>query len=496
MLYIFDLKNISHGKKKGERKIMNQEQSSGKQYPENYPYQEDEIDLIDYLRVLWKWKVFIVLMVILGTGVTLGITMLTHPANHVTKCTISLNFPGIEQHTNPDGSLFSKEQIITPAILTKATASLQKKEKDFHKEGIREMVDIKGVIPPEVQEKIEAAEKKKESYPFFPNQFSLTITTEQANIFSIKERDQILLSIVDEYRKEFEKTYREKPLVIIEFPANFLANSDYLDAITTFKVRTNNFIKFLDSKIAEAGFFRSQKTGDSFVDMKNDLELLNTIEISEIEATVKTLGLTKNIENLINVYLHQIRTIDVERKKKENEALVARKLLKDMKQPGGYEPSKGAFAEKGGTSLVLDTSFIKDLVKEDSSALLLKTALQAEIKAKNLEVDKEFLNEEIALLKGKGKGKEKEKESTAHVEIGLKNIESRIIALSRRANELKKEYLEKLINNAVQVTRDPETYKTRDVSMKKIVLLAGVVALFMSVFLAFFIEYIRKHREQ
>ena len=68
--------------------------------------------------------------------------------------------------------------------------------------------------------------------------------------------------------------------------------------------------------------------------------------------------------------------------------------------------------------------------------------------------------------------------------------------MSKRANKLKMEYLEKLINNAVQVTHDPETYKTRDVSMIKIVLLAGVVALFMSVFLAFFIEYIRKHREQ
>ncbi|WP_299983271.1 hypothetical protein [Desulfobacula sp.] len=474
---------------------MNQEESPGKQYPENYPYQEDEIDLIDYLRVLWKWKVFIVLMVILGTGVTLGITMLTHPAKHVTECTISLNFPGIDKHKNPDGELFNKEQVITPAILTKATAFLQKKKKEFAGEGIRGMVDIKGIIPPEIKEKIKAAEKKKESYPFFPNQFSLTITTEQADIFSIKERDQILLSIVDEYRKEFEKTYGEKPLIVIKFPANFLANSDYLDAISTFKVRTNNFIGFLDSKIEEAGFFRSQKTGDSFIDMKNDLELLNNIEISEIEATVKTLKLTKNTENLINVYRHKIRSIDVERKKKENEALVAGKLLKEMKQSGGYEPSKGAFDEKGGTSLVLDTSFIKELVKEDSSALLLKTALQAGIKAKNLQVDKEFLEEEIALLKEEKKGREKNKENTARVETGLKNIESRIIALSKRANELKKEYLEKLINNAVQVTHDPETYKTRDVSMKKIVLLAGVVALFMSVFLAFFIEYIRKHRE-
>ncbi|MBW2595590.1 MAG: hypothetical protein JRC93_06385, partial [Deltaproteobacteria bacterium] len=250
----------------------------------------------------------------------------------------------------------------------------------------------------------------------------------------------------------------------------------------TFKVRTGNFIKFLDSRIAKAGFFRSQKTGDSFIDLKNDLELLDNIKISGIEANIKTLKLTKNKENLINVYRHKIRTIDVERKKKEKEALIAKKLLKDMKQPGRYEPSKGAGREKGETNLILDTTFIKDLVKEDSSALLLKTALQAEIRAKNLEVDKEFLEEEIALLREKEK--EKEKENIAYIQTGLKDIEDKIVVLSKRANDLNREYLGRLINNAIQVVNDPETSSVRGK-------IAGIVALFMFVFLAFFIEYIR-----
>ena len=276
-------------------------------------------------------------------------------------------------------------------------------------------------------------------------------------------------------------------MVVIEFPANFLANSDYIDTINTFKARVDSFINFLDAKIAKAGFLRSQKTGDSFIDIKNDLELLNNISISKTEAAIKTLKLTKNKDNLINLYRHKIRTIEVERKKKENEALVAKKLLKDMRQSERYEPSKGAVGKKGETNLVLDTSFIKDLIKEDSSSLLLKTALQAEVKAKNLEVDKKFLEEEIALLKEK----EKEKENIAFVVTDLKDIEGRIVALSKRANELNIEYLGKLVSNVVQVVRDPETSSVRSKSVIKIVLLATVVALFMAVFLAFFIEYIK-----
>ncbi|OEU69358.1 MAG: hypothetical protein BA864_03520 [Desulfuromonadales bacterium C00003093] len=93
------------------------------------------------------------------------------------------------------------------------------------------------------------------------------------------------------------------------------------------------------------------------------------------------------------------------------------------------------------------------------------------------------MEEEIAFLK--------EKENIAFVVTDLKDIEGRIVALSKRANELNMEYLGKLVSNAVQVVRDPEISSVRPKSVKKIVLLATVVALFMAVFLAFFIEYIK-----
>ena len=146
---------------------MNHEETQKQQYDQ---YQEDEINLIDYLRVIWKWKVFIALIVILCAGAAMGLTLVKYPAKQIKECVISLNFPGIEKHKNPDDTLFSKEQIITPAILTRATAFLQEKDKSSPEEDIRGMIAIKTVIPPEVQEKMKKAEKKKESYTFYPNQ--------------------------------------------------------------------------------------------------------------------------------------------------------------------------------------------------------------------------------------------------------------------------------------------------------------------------------------
>ena len=442
-------------------------------------YYEDEIELIDYLRVLWRWKWVIALMVVICAGAAIGITMVKYPTKYATECIIALNFPGIEKHRNPDGTLFDKNQIITPAILSRAVASLQKEETL----SLRGIIAIKAIMPPDVQE------KRKESYAFFPNQFSLTLATEQKDIFSEEEKSLILLSIVDEYRKEFERKYGEEPLVAINFPDDFLANYDYGEVVDTFKTKIDTFIKFLDSKVKKAGFFRSQKTGRlSFIDIKSDAESLRNIELSKTEAIIGTLKLTKNKEDLINQYKYNIRKIEIRKRKKEKEALVAHRLLKEMRQTGRYELSKEASSEKG-TSLVLDSSFIENLIKNDYFSSLLKTALKAEVEAKNLEVDKEFLEKKIDLLKGKKEGKEKEK--IACIQESLKAIQDKIRLLSQRANDLNMEYLRRSVAGAVQVIKDPETFETRSGNLKKTALLAAVVGLFFSIFLAFFIEYIR-----
>lgn len=450
----------------------------------NDPYYEDEINLIDLLRVLWKWKYFIVILIVLCSGVAIGITTVIYPARYVTNCIISLNFPGIEEHKNPDNTMFAKGQIITPNILMRATSFLQKDDKSFSEIDLREMIGIEPIISPRNVKK-----KEKEPDKFYPNKFNLTLTSGKDGIFSTKKKNQILTTIVNEYRADFERKYEQEPLVVVEFPANFLANSDYIDVVKTFKEKIDIFIKFLNFKIKKAGFFRSQKTGESFIDLKSDLELLKNIEVAQIEATIETLKLTKNKENIINLYRHQIRVIEVERKKRQNEALVAKELLKDMRQSEEYRLQKGAVSNKGDTSLVLDTTFIQNLVKEDSSSFLLKTALEAEVAAKKKGVDKDYLQKEIAILEGTEKGTEKEK--ITFVQTKMKDIKDRIIVLSTKANNMNSEYLGALFSNAVKVIEAPKTYKTRAVSIKKIVLLSSVAALFMAIFSAFFIEYIK-----
>jgi len=456
---------------------------------------EDERELMDYLRLIWKYKIVIVLMIVLCAGVSVGVTMVKYPAKHITECIISLSFPGIEKHKNPDGTLFDKTEIIAPAILSRATAFLREANEDLPIESIRGMVGVKGIIPPEIQEEMKKAEERQESYTFFPNQFSLALTREAKGLFSTEQTHQILLLIIDEYRKEFERKYAEEPLVVLNFPDDFLLDHDYCEIIDIFQIRIDNFIKFLDSKIKKAGFFRSRETGLSFIDIKNDVELVRDIKLYGVKAVIKTSRPTKNRENLISKYRDKIRNIDMQKRKKEEEALVTNKLLKEMREMLRYEPSRAIDSGREEATLVLDSSFIENLIKEDSQSMLLRRALESGIDAKRLEVDKEFLEQEIAILKEKekeGGERERERQKIAYVQETLKIIKDRIKILAKEANALNVEYLKGLVGGAVQIVKAPETYVTRSTSLKNIVLLAGVVGLFFAIFVSFFIEYIRK----
>ena len=470
---------------------MTNNEPNQQQYPQNYPPYEDEINLIDYLRVIWKWKLFIVLMVILCAGAAMGLTLVKYPAKQITQCVISLNFPGIEKHNNPDGSMFAKEQIITPAILTKASAFLEKENQITA--DIRAMIDVKPIIPPEILARIEDAEKKKETYNFFPNQFSLVLISQRKKIFFAAEKERILHEVICEYRKEFERKFTEEPLVTINISADFLAKYDYPEIVSIFQTKIHNFIKFLDAKIKKAGFFRSQKTGASFVDIRDDIELLQNIELANAESVVETLKLTKNREDLINKYKYRIKEIAIQEKKKEREAAIALKLLKETEHGDryGYSGSGSNREKAGSTSLVLDSSFIENLVKNDYYTFLLKTALKADVEAKSLGVDKEFLEEKITALKDKEKEKEKEKEKVARLKQSLKSIRQKLISESDKANEINKEYLKKIVSGAVKVVSGPEISMIRAKSMKKIALLAVVVSFFFAIFFAFFIEYLK-----
>jgi len=78
---------------------MNQQQSNQQQYPQNYPPYEDEINLIDYLKVLWKWK-WLIMAGTLVCGIVAAVISLQMPKIYEISTVIEPGIAGVKS----DGS--------------------------------------------------------------------------------------------------------------------------------------------------------------------------------------------------------------------------------------------------------------------------------------------------------------------------------------------------------------------------------------------------------
>ena len=465
------------------------------------PY-EDEIELMDYILVLWKRKWIIIIGTMLFFLVGFTYTYLhnrySSDIKYVTEKVVQLNFQGIEKHRNPDGSQFEKEQLITPNILSMTSASFSKSDDNSNLVGLRGMIDINSITPPEVLEKIKVAEEKKETYTFFPNTFSIVLATPDDTL-SKKERNQIIYSILSNYKNEFVRKYGEEPLLLTNFPTDFLIINDHSAIARMLKDKINNNINWVDSKIKSAGFFRSKETGLSFHDIRFEANMIND-NIVQLEKIILTFNLTKSREKLVELLTANIQDIEKLKQKKRARASLARELLGELKAPKAYNISSQTDRQRETSqpSVTFDQSFIADLIKNNAYLFLMKEAMETGTMASDLSIEKQFLENRIVQIKNEGSQKLTTYKTEEHITKELESAIGRIIALSKKANILNREHLTATLHNIIQVISEPQFSKIVKGarSIKKNVVLATVVGFFLTIFLAFFIEYLSKYKSQ
>ncbi|MCF7792268.1 MAG: hypothetical protein K9M56_09775 [Victivallales bacterium] len=99
-------------------------------------YRDDEINLIDIFKNLWRKRAFIIISSILAVLIIItafGLYYLSQPKTQIANLEFSLNFSGYSQGEYPNGSKFSENDIIAPVVLRKVynKNNLDKYFKDF-----------------------------------------------------------------------------------------------------------------------------------------------------------------------------------------------------------------------------------------------------------------------------------------------------------------------------------------------------------------------------
>ncbi len=439
---------------------------------------EDEISLYEILSILWRRKVLILISVFVCVAITGMYLFFFNKPIALTSTTISLNFKGIEKHINPDGSTFNKSQIIGPPILSNID-QLNNRNADII-ENIGDNISIEGVIPPAVAERLE----KSPDETFLPNLFTLTIKSGEANPISDSERYEILTAIFDEYKNDFSKKYINEAYISDNFPADFFDANDYNEILSILVIRINKALNLLDQKIKSVGNYHSPVINKSFTDLRAEFQILKSIDIKRLNDVADNLNLTKN-KTLYEIRLkQQIKSLEMANNKETARSLIAEELLRKIMP----ESNSGSKSTNVNTGIELDSSFIEKLRKENNLSYLLKTILESKSNANNYLLQ---MNKIIERLEELSQTRNTSEKTMTFLESSLKQLISTYRALTIDLNALNREFLTIKYANAIKIERLPVSILTKAMNTSLTLALAGIASLFISIFAAFFIEYLK-----
>ncbi len=438
---------------------------------------DDKIELMDLFFVLWRRKWLIICFVCFFMLITIVFLRIQQNKVLRSEIQIALNFEGVDKGLYPDGSVFERNDIISPLVLSKVGLDVD----------LTRHIFIEGIIPNRIQEKSE----KNMSFVYHPNKFKIILIDKNGSLFnSSEERADVLMKIVKIFKAIFKERFIDEPLIVFSFPDDFIQTNEYDDIVQIFKHRLNLLKQVLEQKGKESTLFQSTDKGNSFSRLLSELDILNSIDLDGIASKIINFHFVKDKASFSAKIQNDIKNIDYERLKNEKMAETSFELLKTVMVGSDRRPDKQI---SSGTQFMLDSSSLKQLKADDYVAYLIKFNLEAKTSAidKNIEIAK--LKDRIEGLKNNGK---LANIKTEEIINELKTIQDKISRLAQKANTINKKYLEFNYGKMIRLVNTPEHIVKYKYKTNLILSMAFAVSIFVAVFFAFLADYVIRYRKK
>ncbi|MBU8910997.1 MAG: hypothetical protein KOO65_06975 [Desulfobacterales bacterium] len=409
--------------------------------------QEDEIDLIDCLLVLWKWKWLIIAGTLICTVIAVIISF-QMPKIYEVSMAMEPGIAGVKE----DGSFIYIDSVANMNGKIAGGIYNRKVEKALQLDPLKTTIKFKSAIV------------KKATIINIASQWQ-----EKDIDLGVKAVRQLFILLSNDYRKIIERRKGD-------YDKQILMEQN---EITKIKIQRKDIDQQIFMKQNEIVKIKTQSKD---IDKQIKLKLSEIEKIrNEIKMHEATLG---NISQRKGELLSEIKSV------KDNTTKIVQQRDSLLE---GKNPDKDIFLLLYSTTIQQNVAYFNQLSNQiyDLRASEKKIEAKVDRLGKNID-DIKIGIERFNLSKTEGlQAKiydikteiEKIKlHKTEGLQTGINDINSQINTLN----------LEKELVGNIKVIQEPEV-SLHPVKPKKklIVLLAGVVALFMFVFLAFFVEYIK-----
>ena len=434
----------------------------------------EEISLRDLIESILKgkWLIAGITAICLIAGFV-GTKVFT-PYEEQAQIIMALNYPGIEKGLNPDNTEFDINLITAPTVLEKALAKAG--ISGITMTDIKKNIEVTPIIPEAVTKKIEAMRNKGEDYIFFPNEFIITFKIAKDSGISCAQGRQLLEKIVNSYEEYFQELYYERNMLPNAVGSLDYEAYDYPEVSLVMEYQIDIINEYLNKKLSEAQGFRSKKTGYSFFDLKESVNIIKTVDINRMKSLISAYNLTKDKEKLIINYENRIKQLELEKAKKESESRTAREMMDSFKREQNMLMLPGM--TDSGMQLDFGNSYYDELVKRSTDAGVM---------ANNIQHDIDYYLSEIEKIKNDAIPEDMKNKAVQDVLSLIDSIREKLEYSIDTINETAIEYYDFRLGTAVMTLSPAETISVSNTLLNLAISMA--LGIMLGIFTVLFKEY-------
>jgi hypothetical protein len=451
---------------------------------------QDSISLEDLLHALAKKKHFILGVTIVTFVLSLLVAsvymlFIQHSSGSV-QALISFNYDGIDKGLDPHGEAFDIDKLKAPVVVDKVMEGLKLYDRKLTTEDIRRNIDIQGIVPDDVMNKILTINRMAEKdvtklaelneLEYHPTQFMVTFKNEKKLGLSGEEANKLVNELLKEYRNYFINTYGDKEVLSIAVGELNYDEYDYPEVARVMKGQIDIITSYISDKKKVSPDFRSKTTQMSFGDIVSYLNIINDVDISRMNSLIYTYNLTKDKDRLLSLYQYRIEQYQLDMGKKKDEAQLAQSAVKSYQKDKNLVMMPGLNGEMTGT-MELDQ-------KNAYYDQLMGRSIDAGVSASNYAHEIEYYQKIIAKINGTAVEETIQQKYSKEVDLMVESISKKMMNWVDITNRTVEEYFEtEVFNNAVKIPI-PAQYKSAFLSNAKIPALATIVVTILAAFIA------------
>lgn len=264
-------------------------------------------------RYIKKWLPLIVFLCI---GLTAAVYLfLSSSRMYVASAVIHYNDESAERGLTPIGTKLDVNEIRSSSVMSRVLFNLGLTG-TYSVDDLLARVSVTEVIDKDEEARKEALLDEGEEYIYEPTTYIVSFEAENKEGEAFAR--QVLDELLDQYFADYSEKYVNSATVNNTLSRLYEDNYDYIEMLEIIDDDLTDTISALNQRSGDS--FRSTKTGMSFADLANEVNLIQSVRVSALFSEVLDQQLTKDKGLLISDYSTRIQNNNISNLK-ENETV-------------------------------------------------------------------------------------------------------------------------------------------------------------------------------